>query len=243
MKKLFFSLLLGAALLTIVLLLEYYTNWDLFIQEYFFDRDNHRWKIYPALHKELTVFFYNGLKNLIVLTAVICLGWLLASIHYKELRTSDKPFWIMLLSIIFVPTIVAGAKYITNVYCPYQLDIYNGLYPFIRIIENYPADYIQPKPGRCFPAGHATAGFAFMALYYCFKTSWKRWTGLTLGLALGWTAALYQMYRGQHFLSHSFFSMIASFMVIMIVNYVLTYLLNRFEIKKFRPKKEKLLIS
>lgn len=71
----------------------------------------------------------------------------------------------MLLSIIFVPALIAGAKYVTNVYCPYQLNIYNGLYPFVRILESYPADFIQPKPGRCFPAGHATAGFAFMALF------------------------------------------------------------------------------
>ena len=86
------------------------------------------------------------------------------------------------------------------------------------IRKNYPADFIQPKTGRCFPAGHATAGFAFMALYYCFKSRKKRIFGLCLGLSLGWMAAIYQMYRGQHFLSHSIFSMISSFMVIMIIN-------------------------
>ena len=125
---------------------------------------------------------------------------------------------------VMIPALIAGAKYVTNVYCPYQLNIYNGLYPFVRILESYPADFIQPKPGRCFPAGHATAGFAFMALFFCFDTPWKRWLGLAVGLAVGWTAALYQMYRGQHFLSHSVFSMIAAFMVILLINEIVSRL-------------------
>lgn len=223
MKKLAYGLITGTLLLALILAGEYYTDWDIDLQYFFFDAPNHRWKIYPELHKQLTVFFYAGIKNLIMAAAIFCLLWLLASIKYKNLRRNNKPCWIMLLSIIFVPAIVASAKYITNVYCPYQLNLYNGLYPFVRILENYPADFIQPKPGRCFPAGHATAGFAFMALYYCFTTRWKRCLGLTLGLALGWTAGIYQMFRGQHFLSHTLFSMVAAFMVIMLVNTAVNY--------------------
>ena len=225
--KLISGLLIGSLLLIIILLGEYYTDWDINLQYFFFDAPNHRWKIYPELHKQLSVFFYAGIKDLIIAAAVICLLRLLASAKYKDLRNNNKPFWIILLSIIFVPTIVASAKYITNVYCPYQLNLYNGLYPFVRIIENYPADFIQPKPGRCFPAGHATAGFAFMALFYCFSTRWKRYLGLAVGLLLGWTAGIYQMYRGQHFLSHTLFSMVAAFMVIMLVNAVVNYFYDR----------------
>ena len=220
MKRLLIGLSIGALLLLGVLALEYYTDWDVLLQEHFFDRANNRWLIYPALHKKLSFIFYSGLKNVLIATAVFCLIRLLYSIKHQNLRAGNQPYLIMLLSIIFVPLIVASAKYFTNVYCPYQLNIYNGLYPFVRILENYPADFTQPKPGRCFPAGHATAGFAFMALYYCFKSQKNRILGLCLGLTLGWSAAIYQMYRGQHFLSHSVFSMISAFMVIMIINYV-----------------------
>ncbi len=229
MKKLLISLSIGALLLLGVLALEYYTDWDVILQEHFFDRANNRWLIYPALHKKLSFIFYSGLKNVLIATAVFCLIRLLLSIKRKNLRTNNQPYLIMLLSIIFVPLIVASAKYFTNVYCPYQLNIYNGLYPFVRILEDYPADFIQPKPGRCFPAGHATAGFAFMALYYCFNDRKKRLLGLSLGLILGWTAATYQMYRGQHFLSHSVFSMISAFMVIMIIN----YLVRKISLKRY----------
>ena len=218
MKKLFVKICIGILLLLGILALEYYTDLDLIVQEYFFDRENNRWLIYPALHKKLSFIFYSGLKNLLAITAIYCLIRLLLSIKHKKLRDNNQPYMIMLLSIIFVPLIVASAKYFTNVYCPYQLNIYNGLYPFVRILEDYPVDFIQPKVGRCFPAGHATAGFTFMALYYCFKNRRKRFLGLGIGLILGWTASLYQMYRGQHFLSHSIFSMVSAFIIIMIIN-------------------------
>ncbi len=217
-KNFFFRLGIGTLLLALILIFEYYSDWDTRIQEFFFDRGQNRWIIDPERHKQLGIFFYSGLKNMLILIAAFCLARLLASIRFKQLRPNNKAYAILLLSIIFVPAIVAGAKYVTNVYCPYQLAIYNGQYPFVRILETYPDDFTQPKPGRCFPAGHATAGFALMALFYFFKTPRRRWLGLGLGLLLGWTAGIYQMLRGQHFLSHTLFSMVASFMVIMTAN-------------------------
>ena len=219
MKKLITKLTIGFFLLAAVLLLEYFTDWDTDLQEYFFDRPHNRWLIYPELHKKLSVFFYKGIKTLLAVTALCCLARLALSIRQKQLRPDNKPYWIMLLSIIFVPALIAGAKYVTNVYCPYQLNIYNGLYPFVRILESYPADFIPPKPGRCFPAGHATTGFAFMALYFVFDSRRGKILGLLAGILLGLAAGFYQMLRGQHFLSHTLFSMIASFAVIITIDW------------------------
>lgn len=211
-------LFIGFFLLAAILLTEKYTDLDLWIQQYFYRSESRDWIINPTLHKQLTFIFYKGLKILLALTAVGCLILLIASLKYLFLHPYRKPAFIMLLSIIFVPLIVASAKYITNVYCPYQLDIFNGSYPFVRILDAYPDWFVQPKPGRCFPAGHATAGFAFMALYYCFQTRRNRLLGLMAGTSLGLIAGTYQMLRGQHFLTHTLFSMVAAFMVIMVIN-------------------------
>ncbi len=226
--RLKFYLTGGTLLLTAVLLLEYYTDIDILLQNYFYDAANRQWMINPEKHKQLSLVFYKGLKNILIASGIFSLLYLTCSFRYEKLRKYQKQTLMFLLSIIFVPLIVAGAKYITNVYCPYQLDIYNGNYPFVRIIADYPENFIQPKPGRCFPAGHATAGFAFMALFYCFHKTRYKIAGLLLGITLGWTAGIYQMMRGQHFLSHTLFSMIASFMVIMLIN----TLLNRFPFYK-----------
>lgn len=127
---------------------------------------------------------------------------------------------ILLLSIVFVPLVVAGAKYFTNVYCPYQLNIYNGLYPFVRIIDSYPESFVQPKPGRCFPAGHATAGFCLYGVVFCFLTAAAEKSSDCLpAFCLAWRPGFYQMLRGQHFLSHTLFSMIASFAVIITIDW------------------------
>ena len=222
------TLCLGILGLCAVLALETYTDIDIYLQNKCFNYEGHEWLINPARHKQLTIFFYDGLKRSLVIFAVLCLFNLILSVKLKNLRNYNHFCLTMLLSFIFIPVIVAGAKYFTNVYCPYQLDIYNGLYPFVRVLESYPTDFIQPKPGRCFPAGHATAGFAFLGLYYAFRSKPLKITGLCLGLTLGWTAGIYQMLRGQHFLSHTLFSMIAALTLIVIINHLVMKLEKKF---------------
>lgn len=219
--KLIKEMIIGFFLLAAILLLEKYTDWDAELQNHFFIRETNFWMIDPALHNKLGIIFYQGLKSITMGCGILCLLYLLASFKISSFRACRKPVLILLLSLIFVPVIVASAKYITNVYCPYQLAMYNGINPFVRILDHYPEGFIQIKPGRCFPAGHATAGFAFMALYFCFNDKRKKILGLSLGIFLGLTAGTYQMLRGQHFLSHTLFSMVASFMVILVIDYII----------------------
>ncbi|MGP1692880.1 MAG: phosphatase PAP2 family protein, partial [Giesbergeria sp.] len=59
--------------------------------------------------------------------------------------------------------------------------------------------------GKCFPAGHASAGFAFVGGYFALRRSRARaawiWLGsvLVAGFALGFS----QQMRGAHFQSHT----------------------------------------
>jgi membrane-associated PAP2 superfamily phosphatase len=62
--------------------------------------------------------------------------------------------------------------------------------------------------GRCFPAGHASAGFAFIGGYFVFRRQApelaRRWllAAVVAGLVLG----LAQQWRGAHFMSHTLWS-------------------------------------
>lgn len=210
-------LLLGFLGLCLILGLEYFTDIDIWLENQFYYPEQKEWLINPTKHKELTFFFYDGLKRTIVLFLVCCILNMLISIKIKNLRAYNHFCLVMIISFIIIPCLIAGAKSFTNVYCPYQLDIYNGLYPFVRILESYPDNFIQPKIGRCFPAGHATAGFAFLGLFYAFKNKAYRLWGLFGGLLLGLVAGTYQMMRGQHFLSHTLFSMIAALMLLILI--------------------------
>ena len=66
-----------------------------------------------------------------------------------------------------------------------------------------PSDGRMPR-AACFPAGHASAGYAWMALYFFFlatRPQW-RWLGLAVGIVLGLLFGVVQQLRGAHFLSH-----------------------------------------
>ncbi len=56
----------------------------------------------------------------------------------------------------------------------------------------------------CFPAGHTSSAYAWVALYYYFRTVAPRfrWYGLAFGLALGLVFDIGQQLRGAHFFSH-----------------------------------------
>lgn len=47
--------------------------------------------------------------------------------------------------------------------CPWDLTRYGGDLPFVGLLERRPAD--MPDTA-CFPAGHASAGYAWLALYF-----------------------------------------------------------------------------
>ena len=59
--------------------------------------------------------------------------------------------------------------------------------------------------GRCFPAGHASAGFGFVAGYFAFARDAPRvaraW--LVAALLAGLIFGLAQQVRGAHFMSHT----------------------------------------
>jgi membrane-associated PAP2 superfamily phosphatase len=60
------------------------------------------------------------------------------------------------------------------------------------------------RPGRCFPSGHASSGYALVATYFfcrCMAPRLRRYafgTAMALGLAFG----IAQQLRGAHYLSH-----------------------------------------
>lgn len=226
--KLLTQLLWGALLLTLILLVETYSNIDPWLQNHFYDFSRHEWLINKELHQSLSIIFYKGIKNLVIATGVISLLYFIASFVKSQTFTQRKASLLLFLSIVFVPVIVAGSKQITNVYCPDQLEMYGGQYPFVRVLENYPADFQQIKRGKCFPAGHSTVGFSLMMLYFCFQKKWQKRVAIITTLTLGWTTGFYQMLRGEHFLSHTLFSMVASWLVILLIYHIVNkYFSNR----------------
>ena len=189
------------------------TDWDMRIQDCFYDGG---WLVSPEIHRKLSIFFYRGFKVFAAVSGMSCLFCFAGSFFQKRLEPYRGAFLMMTLSLIFVPAVVAGAKQFTNQYCPKQITRYGGVFEHRRLFDPLPQSGAgRMKKGKCFPAGHATSGFAFMALYFCFKSRRKRQAGLAFGLCAGWIAGTYQMLRGEHFLSHTLVGMTASWIVIL----------------------------
>ena len=116
-----------------------------------------------------------------------------------------------------MPSTISILKNTTNVFCPYELKIYNGKQKYIPILSTYKKEEKPKDRGRGFPAGHATSGFAFLSLYFVPKKKKYKIIGLMYGMVAGWTTGMYQVLRGRHFLSHTIVTMFLSWAIILIL--------------------------
>ncbi|ALN60241.1 transmembrane protein [Lysobacter enzymogenes] len=112
-----------------------------------------------------------------------------------------RPLAYLLLATLLAVALASGLKSLTNMDCPWDLTRYGGEVPFFGLFDRRPSGLDR---GVCFPAGHASGGYAWIALYFFFLQARPRlrWAGLATGLAVGLLFGFSQQLRGAHFLSH-----------------------------------------
>jgi len=102
-----------------------------------------------------------------------------------------------------VPGLVSLLKASSDLDCPWDLARYGGARAYHGLLYAYAG-----PSAHCFPAGHASAGYAWLALFFFFaatRPAW-RWRGLAAGAGLGLVFGIDQQLRGAHFLSHDLFT-------------------------------------
>jgi membrane-associated PAP2 superfamily phosphatase len=116
-----------------------------------------------------------------------------------------RPAAYFVLAVVLTVGITGALKTITNVDCPWDLRAFGGRFPYVSLFGDRPDEL---RPGRCFPAAHASSGFALMALYFVFRERNQRlaYLGLATGMLVGLVFGLAQQARGAHFLSHDLWS-------------------------------------
>jgi membrane-associated PAP2 superfamily phosphatase len=149
---------------------------------------------------------HRGGKNLSAAAAVCVLALLLYSRTKHHLIFLRKPLAYLLVTVVLSPSLVSALKHLTQLDCPWDLQRYGGLHPFIALFQTRPAELAQ---AMCFPAGHASAGYAWLGLYFfALQTAPKwRWHALVIALATGLAFGVTQQLRGAHFLSHDLVSL------------------------------------
>ena len=88
--------------------------------------------------------------------------------------------------------------------CPWDLAAFGGVAPH----ASHWSLQADGGAGRCFPAGHAAAGFGFVGGYFAFRPEHpviaRSW--LAASLAAGLVLGVAQQWRGAHFMSHTLWS-------------------------------------
>ena len=133
--------------------------------------------------------------------ALVLIATLYANVKRSKNKALADSLIALSLSLLSAFVLVAYLKAITNIACPWDLALFGGTEPYVHLLQKRPS-YLPYN--QCFPAGHASVGYAWVALYYFFKHSRPqyRFIGLATGLSAGLILGLTQQLRGAHFMSH-----------------------------------------
>ncbi|MDB5885804.1 MAG: (acid phosphatase) superfamily protein-like protein [Polaromonas sp.] len=100
---------------------------------------------------------------------------------------------------------VSTIKLFSHTSCPWDLQAFGGV---ATHVSHWAWGVSDAGTGGCFPAGHASAGFAFIGGFFAFRRvlpqTARRW--LAGAMAAGLVLGLAQQVRGAHFMSHTFWT-------------------------------------
>lgn len=198
----FYAVHVGVPFLLAVILLFGFesTSLDRQLSDVFFDPGlpgfplRHDWFLETVVHR--------WARYLLVGFALMLAAMAVAGFWLPSVRRQSRVLWFLILAMGLGPAAVGMLKQVTNKHCPYDLAVYGGEAPHVRLWERAPPG---GRAGECFPGGHASGGFGLMAFYFIWYRRRPRRAraalaiGFTFGFALGWGRVM----QGAHFLSHN----------------------------------------
>jgi membrane-associated PAP2 superfamily phosphatase len=170
---------------------------------YFYDASRRAWL--GANNWWANEFLHTGGRWAIRLVVAVALAMWTGSFFAARLRPLRRSSGYLSLGMVASIAIVGLLKVLTNIDCPWDLAQFGGDYPWVRLFADRPDTL---RHASCFPAAHASSGYALMALYFVLHERHRGWAqaGLALGLCTGIAFGIAQQARGAHFLSHDVWS-------------------------------------
>ena len=181
----------------------YFLGGDAWWADRLYALEGHRWAFRSAFVTEQLIHKAGRDASVVAWICVVA-AWIVARTR-PQLAHLRKPLAYLAWSVLLATTLVAWFKSWSNMDCPWDLLRYGGQRPYVELLHLRP---IGLSRGACFPAGHASAGYAWMALYFFFLMAHPRWRwwGLAAGAGAGLLFGSSQQLRGAHFLSHDLWS-------------------------------------
>ncbi|GGI17276.1 phosphatase PAP2 family protein [Oxalicibacterium faecigallinarum] len=154
----------------------------------------------------LATYGHTWLKNLTTLFWLACMPLAIASFWYRPLYQWRSILFKFVIFAGCTAYVVQSLKSGSPHACPWDVTQFGGQAHWFPLFDMTGA---TSTDGRCWPGGHASGGFALVAIYFAARTTRPTLalSGLLLGLYLGCLMGLIQMMRGAHFLSHNLWSL------------------------------------
>lgn len=156
-------------------------------------------------HNRLFILVFHEVPRALSMLGVIALlvGMAWPWGFLKNLAASDRVQ--LALSVLGGIALTTLVKRTSATSCPWDLLQFGGAVPYV---SHWAWGIGDGGPGHCFPAGHASAAFGFVAGWFALRralpriATWWLPTALAVGLVLG----VAQQLRGAHFMSHTFWT-------------------------------------
>lgn len=163
-------------------------------------------------HWLLTRVLHDGAKTMAwAFTLLLCLGVVWPRGPLQRLpfaRRLQLPATALMATVV-----IAALKGVNATSCPWDMAAFGGVAQHL----SHWSGWFMPDggSGRCFPAGHATSGFAFVGGFFALRGHLPRlargW--LAVALVAGLLLGLVQQVRGAHFMSHTLWTAYICWMV------------------------------
>lgn len=188
--------LLLPALSLIVLAIVLTGELDMRIASWIYSVGGDAWTYKDAFWTKKVI--HKGGRLLTSLGVLSLLTLIVLSFLRPNLQRWRKPSAWLFVAIAVSTGTVSLIKRYSGLECPWSISGLGGMKQYITLF-----DARALGPG-CFPAGHASGGYAWIALYFFFAEVHPKYRplGLAIGMSVGLTFGIGQQFRGAHFLSH-----------------------------------------
>ncbi|MBB3105308.1 phosphatase PAP2 family protein [Azomonas macrocytogenes] len=158
-------------------------------------------------------WLHDRAKQLTIIIGILALAGFLLSLLPTRLRQVRRQLGYLALAMGLSTSVVPPLKAMTGMHCPWSLTQYGGVETFSPLFG--PRAAPVEKPGRCWPGGHAGAGFSLFALYFFWRDRYPRLSraALVFALCLGTLFSLVRMAQGAHFLSHNLWTAVINWLI------------------------------
>lgn len=196
------------------------TDMDIRISDAIFAAGGNAW---PLPHSGWTrVAGYEGPKYALIAFAVLLVAGLARPALLRPLRLERREAAYLLACLAIVPATIGALRSQSDIACASQLLRYGG--DVADSLGHFTAARLMANEGLhgCFPSGHASGGFALLALGMLDRKPATRRTLWIAALLYGSYMGTYQLLRGAHFVSHVVASaLIAQIVVCLVARYML----------------------